>query len=208
MDKKVSDVIAAILVGIWCAGTMFMLSHTHNEPVEPKIMSSTHHIEVLESSTVPLVTYTPLVVSPAATNQSLEKPKPRYGFTDEDIYFLAQLLCGDAGYNGDGEYDFVWGALNGEMNYDEMSKVLCIVMNRVECTDGRFPNTVKEVLLQPGQFQDGSNLGKTPHPVAIEKITQWCEAYDSFDLSTQSIPETHYFYDGDGRANHTREVWR
>ena len=75
---------------------------------------------------------------------------PRYGFSYDEVYLLAQLLCGAYSYDGDGEYDFVWQALHTEINYYEVSKVLCVVMNRVR--DDRFPNTVTDVVMQKGQF--------------------------------------------------------
>lgn len=120
---------------------------------------------------------------------------PRYGFTSEDIYLLAQLLCGDASKDGDGEYDFGWDLQNGnEINYYEISKVLCVVMNRVR-DPNYFPNTVSEVILQPGQFAViPRNLKANPCPLVIEVVRAWCEAYDRYDYGIQTIPTNHLFF--------------
>jgi hypothetical protein len=137
---------------------------------------------------------------------SIVEAKPRYGFTDEDVYILAQLLCGNEDYNGDGEYDFVYAALHDEMDYYEMSKVLCVVMNRVR--NDSFPDTVSEVIFQKGQFADDRRIDTEPADIAIEKIREWCEAYDRGDLGAQSIPEDHFYFVGDGVTNTTSTTWR
>lgn len=203
MSTKNDYVFMAILVVSWIIGVWLTVGTFQTQviwkeetPVEPLVVSEA--IEIAELT----------VVRVPAVIESEPDVEVRYGFTDKDIYLLSQLLCGDAAIDGDGEYDFVWGALHDEMNYYEMSKVLCIVMNRVDCTDGRFPDTVQEVVMQTGQFQDSRNLHTRPSDIALEKVREWCEAYDNWDPGAQSIPENHYFYDGDGAMNHTREVWR
>lgn len=133
---------------------------------------------------------------------------PRYGFTYEEVYLLSQLLCGSYSYDGDGEYDFVWQAIHTEVNYYEVSKVLCVVMNRVR--DDRFPNTVTDVVMQKGQFAVmPRNAEKLPSDIAVQKVQEWCDAYDSWDLSVQCIPEDHLFFRaGPHLTNVTRVAYR
>lgn len=134
---------------------------------------------------------------------------PRYGFTDEDILLLAQLLCGQEGINGDGEYDFEYQVRDPKLypvNHYEISKVLCVVMNRTR--NKYFPDTVYDVLMQPGQFySDMSQYLKTPPTCAIEEVKNWCKSYDEWSIIMQSIPEDHLYFEGDGVMNHTRAVW-
>ena len=130
---------------------------------------------------------------------------PRYGFTGDEVYLLAQMLCGDQSVNGDGEYDFVWSALySDEIRYDQISLVLCVVMNRVRSE--QYPDNVTDVLLQEGQFAVfPANLDTTPHAVAIEKVQEWCDAYDRWDLGVQNIPKDHlYFSAGPNLTNISR----
>lgn len=135
-----------------------------------------------------------------------EYVEPRYGFTNEEVYILAQLLCGDESYDGDGEYDFVYGALHNEMNYCEMSKILCVVMNRVR--DEAFPDTISKVIFEEGQFAGYSRTDTEPSDIAIAKIQQWCESYDRWDPCVQSIPESHLYYEaGPDLTNITGESW-
>lgn len=162
---------------------------------EPQIISGSISIDQLSTAG-----------SPNIIIKTDQEPELRYGFTDEDIYLMAQLLCGSKDIHGDGEYDFVWGHMQGEMNYYEMSKVLCVIMNRVR--NDHFPDTVYDVITQPGQFVDARNIYTIPDDIAIDEIRKWCESYDNWDFGVQCIPENHLFYDGDGRENHTRETWR
>lgn len=135
--------------------------------------------------------------------------EPQYGFTEDEIYLLAQVLCGDSEIDGDGEYDFAW-AMRNEYPYDfvEVSKVLCVIMNRVK--DDRFPNTVADVILQKGQFDViPRNLQVDPGAEAIGTIEVWCEAYDYYCPDLQVIPLSHcYFEAGPNNTNITKEDWR
>ncbi len=129
---------------------------------------------------------------------------PRYGFTDEDIYLLAQLLGGDKNIDGDGEYDIDFKT---NIDHIEVNKVLGVVMNRVRSKD--FPNTVNDVVLQKGQFSVmPRNLEATPSEVGLNTVRAWCEAYDIYDLSVQTTPESHLYFTGNGVINITREHYR
>lgn len=168
------------------------------------------------SPTSPTVPSTVLLVKPeppiiAEPVVAVTEPEPvvvelRYGFTDEEVYLLAQLLCGSSKVDGDGEYDFVYTAkyFPDKLNYCEISKVLCVVMNRVRSE--QFPNTVSEVVLQKGQFSPmPKNAKKTPDDIAIQKVQEWCDAYDNWDTGVQTVPEDHlYFSAGPNLTNVTR----
>jgi len=129
---------------------------------------------------------------------------PQYGFTEEEVYLLAQLLCGDASIDGDGEFDFVWQYEHGQPYFTEMSKVLCVVMNRQR--SGEFPDNVHDIVLQSTQFSPmPENTNTTPSPIAVDIIRQWCMKYDMLDPTVQVVPEDHlYFQAGPNLTNVTR----
>ena len=139
----------------------------------------------------------------------ITEPQLRYGFTDDEIYLLAQLLCGDESVDGDGEFDFVGLCQNSEPYIDEMGKVLCVVMNRQRSNDPLYPDTVKEIVLQPGQFTPmPENSHTSPSDIAIQEVRKWCEAYDYYDPACQIVPEDHlYFSAGPNLTNVTRRMW-
>lgn len=142
-------------------------------------------------STIPL---------PEPTPEPTPEPKPRYGFTEDEIYMLAVLLCGSKYVDGDGEYDFDFG---NDERYDQISLVLCVVMNRVR--NEQFPDTVIEVITQPNQFslmKRWSEELPEVSDIALQRVREWCDAYDRYDLGTQSVPEDHLYFTGDGIENH------
>jgi len=147
----------------------------------------------------------PVVITPtpSPTQTSAEEPaepEPRYGFTEDEVYLLAQLLCGSGSKDGDGEYDIDFQT---EINYCEVTKVLCVVMNRV--WSDSFPNTVTDVVMQKGQFSVmPRNAQSTPSYIAIQMVQEWCDAYDRFDGGAQNIPEDHLYFTGNGVTNTTR----
>lgn len=128
------------------------------------------------------------------------KSAPQYGFTDKDIYLLAQVLCGDKNKSGDGEYDIDFKL---EIDYYEIGKVLCVIMNRVRSP--LFPNTIYDVVLQSKQFSVmPQNLVADPSIIALATVKIWCEAYDEYSPLVQIIPSNHLYFVGDGFTNTTR----
>ena len=151
----------------------------------------------------PIASTMPITPTPSPTQTSAEEPaepEPRYGFTEDEVYLLAQLLCGSGCKDGDGEYDIDFKT---EINYCEVAKVLCVVMNRVRSDS--FPNTVTDVVMQKGQFSAmPRNAKRTPSDIAIQTVQEWCDAYDRFDGGAQNIPEDHLYFTGNGITNTTR----
>lgn len=151
----------------------------------------------------PIVSIMPIIPTPSPTQTSAKEPaepEPRYGFTEDEVYLLAQLLCGSGSKDGDGEYDIDFKT---EINYCEVAKVLCVVMNRVRSDS--FSNTVTDVVMQKGQFSVmPSNAQRVPSDIAIQTVQEWCDAYDRFDGGAQNIPEDHLYFTGNGITNTTR----
>ena len=128
--------------------------------------------------------------------------KPRYGFTDDDIYLMATLLSGSKDVDGDGEFDIDYGR---DDEYDQISLVFSVVMNRVRSTD--WPNTVSEVIWQKGQFTPMKRwVKKLPEvsDISLQRTKEWTEAYDTYDPGVQSVPENHVYFTGDGKYNYSR----
>lgn len=127
---------------------------------------------------------------------------PRYGFTEEEVYLLAQLICGDKNIDGDGEYDIDF---QQKTNYFEVNKVLCVVMNRQRSDKFDYAETVRDVVLAEHQFAPfPKNLKAEPSEKALKVIRDWCYDYDIWDLRVQVIPEDHLYFSGRGGINVTR----
>lgn len=94
---------------------------------------------------------TPTKVIPAPT------PTP-VCYTQDDVYIMAQVMSGEC----------------YETEYDDMLRVGMTICNRVD--DSRFPNTVAEVVKQPGQIH-GYSPYTTPSEnylkAAAEVLDNW-----------------------------------
>lgn len=173
--------------------------------IEPEIANKPQ-IAVMSQEPTVLETIENVQTEPRPTEVSViapePSPEPRYGFTDDEIYLLAVLLSGSKYVDGDGEYDIDYG---NDERYDQISLVLCVVMNRVR--DERFPSTVSEVVWAEGQFSLMPNWIKSlpeVSDISLQRVTEWCTAYDGNDDGVQSVPEDHVYFSGDGRENHSR----
>ena len=211
LDKRIYFV-GVLILGLLIAdiarlvhvGTPTPMAASPSEaPTPTPTPTPTHIVSELE---IPCDTYTILynMVPHCPTAPPEPEPEPRYGFTDDEIYLLAQLLCGSGKVDGDGEYDIDF---QKNVNHLEVGKVLSVVMNRVRSEGMGFPNTVKEVVLQSGQFTVmPRNSKRTPSEKALQIVRDWCTAYDLFDPAVQVCPEDHlYFRSGPKHTNVTRK---
>lgn len=190
--RKVRNQRITVVVVLLCVLASFILIHTKDKTEQ-----------LIEANIYPSSTPTlsaEATLSPDLTTEPTEEVEVRYGFTDDDVYLLAQLLCGSKNTDGDGEYDIDFAK---EVNYYEISKVLGVVMNRVRSEE--FPDTVYDVVTAETQFSVmPANLYKEPSDIALQTVQDWCDAYDRYDLGVQCIPEDHLYFSGDGITNTTR----
>ena len=201
MNKKlIRGIIALLVIVIFTAMSVFIGTKIDNDP-----LSTPDPTE--EPNQTPEPTPEPSEDPVTSTPEPTPEPviDPVYGFTQQEIFLMAQLLCGDKNRDGDGEYDIDFG---NDDRYDQISLVLCVVMNRVN--DDRFPNTVEDVIWQNNgttyqfsvmeQWDDFNNVC-IPSDIAIQRVTEWCDAYDRGDPGAQSIPTDHVMFVGNGDEN-------
>jgi len=198
---KLHIVTIPLIAMIICGAGILTGGETFGEAPSPSPSILIDYVE-------PLVEECSSVPSDVACSPTEEPIKPIYGFTYADIVLLAQLLCGDRNVDGDGEFDFDFGK---DDRYDQISLVLCVVMNRVK--SDKYPNTVHDVVWQHyGNKYQFSVMRKWANPkkicaiseIAIQRVTEWCEAYDRGDPGAQTIPESHLYFNGNGRINKSR----
>jgi hypothetical protein len=177
--------IYVILLGIFIVGFMLgvIIGSTQEEVVET--------VQIIE---IPMV-------------EEVYTPEPVYAFTDDEIYLMAQLLCGQAGKDGDGEYDFETQIVKYEINWLEINKVLEVVMNRV-LTPGIYADNVTDVIMQPGAFSVmPRNASREPSPEVVDIVKYWCDSFNSPEY-VPSIPSDHYWFSGSRGSNVTRDHWQ
>ena len=164
------------------------------EPVEPP--------QIKMEAPEPILSRIP-ESTPAPTPTPTPEPEPpRYGFTEDEIYLMAVLLSGSKYVDGDGEFDIDYGR---DEEYDQISLILGVVMNRVRSEN--WQNTVSEVIWRKGQFSVMPQWEKglpEVSDISLQRVSDWCKAYDAHDPGVQTIPEDHFYFTGDGRYNHSR----
>lgn len=129
--------------------------------------------------------------TPEPTPEASKEPEYIMYFDEEDVIACAQMLWGEArGCSLENKIGCVW-----------------IVCNRVD--DPRFPDTVKTVIRQSGQFHGYS----TSYPatdelmdVARDVLTRWSLEKQGVEVERELSSDYLYFH-GDGAKNHFRREY-
>lgn len=95
------------------------------------------------------------IVEEVVVEEELEvpvEPTPTKNYSDDDLYWLARIISAES---------------RGESQRGQIA-VGNVVMNRVK--SDKFPNTIKEVIFQKGQFSPVSNgsINKEPYEICID----------------------------------------
>jgi len=148
------------------------------------------------------IEYVPKEPEKEFTLEEMPEIEPRYSFTDDEVYLMAVLLSGSKYVDGDGEYDIDF---YNQDNYEQIALVLNVVMNRVN--SDKFPDTVEEVIWAPGQFSPMKKWGNglpEVSDISLKIVKEWCHSYDMYEPESQTIPENHLYFSGNGVINISR----
>ena len=128
---------------------------------------------------------------PEPTPEVPKEPEYVMYFDEEDVIACARMLWGEArGCDLENQMGCVW-----------------IVCNRVD--DTRFPDTIKAVIQQPGQFHGYSaNFPATDElkEVARDVLTRWSLEKQGVEVERELHSDYLFFY-GDGVKNHFRKEY-
>lgn len=112
-------------------------------------------------------------------------------FDEEDVIACARMLWGEArGCSLENQIGCVW-----------------IVCNRVD--DPRFPDTIKAVIRQPGQFHGYSTSFPATDElmdVARDVLTRWSLEKQGVEVERE-LPSDYLYFHGDGAQNHFRREY-
>ena len=125
------------------------------------------------------------------TPEVSKEPEYIMYFDEEDVVACARMLWGEArGCDLENQMGCVW-----------------IVCNRVD--DPRFPDTIKAVIQQPGQFHGYSmSFPATDEliDVARDVLTRWSLEKQGVEIERELSSDYLFFY-GDGVQNHFRKEY-
>ena len=129
--------------------------------------------------------------SPEPTPEVSKEPEYVMYFDEEDVIACARMLWGEArGCDLENQMGCVW-----------------IVCNRVD--DTRFPDTIKAVIQQPGQFHGYSTSFPATDElmdVARDVLTRWSLEKQGVEVERELHSDYLFFY-GDGVKNHFRKEY-
>lgn len=139
----------------------------------------------------PMLSAEPMQAMPSAA-EAAQEPEAEQE-TEEEIVLLAKML---------------WGEARG-CSTTEQAACVWVALNRV--SDPRWPDTLREVLLQPEQFR-----GLREDNPATEELMALAEdvlCRRARELAGETavgrvIPEDYFFWAGDGKRNHFRKEYR
>ena len=105
-----------------------------------------------------------------------------YAYTDDDLYILSHIISAEA----------------GNCCEDMMLSVGSVVLNRV--SDDRFPNTIAEVVFQPGQYAptwDGAYYNEPTEEAqkVAKRLLEEGSAIDSSVVWQAEFPQGNGIYD-------------
>ena len=143
-----------------------------------------------QAASEPMLTAEPMQIAIPAAEAAQE---PETEQEEETIVLLAKML---------------WGEARG-CSTTEQTACVWVALNRV--SDPRWPDTLREVLLQPEQFR-----GLREDNPATEELMALAEdvlSRRARELAGEAavgrvIPEDYFFWAGDGKRNHFRKEYR
>lgn len=113
--------------------------------------------------------------------------------TEEEIVLLAKML---------------WGEARG-CSTTEQAACVWVALNRVG--DPRWPDTLREVLLQPEQFRglrEDNPATEELMALAEDVLSRRARELAGETAVGRVIPEDYFFWAGDGKRNHFRKEYR
>lgn len=113
--------------------------------------------------------------------------------TEEEIVLLAKML---------------WGEARG-CSTTEQAACVWVALNRV--SDPRWPDTLREVLLQPEQFRglrEDNPATEELMALAEDVLSRRARELAGETAVGRVIPEDYFFWAGDGKRNHFRKEYK
>lgn len=139
----------------------------------------------------PMLSAEPMQAMPSAA-EAAQEPETEQE-TEEEIVLLAKML---------------WGEARG-CSTTEQAACVWVALNRVG--DPRWPDTLREVLLQPEQFRglrEDNPATEELMALAEDVLSRRARELAGETAVGRVIPEDYFFWAGDGKRNHFRKEYK
>ena len=133
----------------------------------------------------------PPAVSPTPSPEPTPDPEPPHPFTEEEVVMLAKTIGAEA-------YIVPSKARQAAVGW--------CALNRLD--DGRFGDTLAEVLTTPYQFayREDAELYPEMLDLAEDILCLWAAEKDGDLVMGRTLPAEYLYFEGDGRENHFRKT--
>ena len=192
---KLSILLNVVLVSVL---SIFYLQNQRIEVVTTKDkinpITTAEYTAVVNTSTneVGVLVKEPIVESFIPTPSEPTQPARTY-YTPSDVNILSRLVYGE----GRG------------LNKTEMSAIVWVVLNRVDSP--LFPNSIYEVIMQPGQFythEPNFPVWDNIQELVIDVLNRWSSEKNGVADVGRTLPNDYFFYWGDGYHNYFRKGYK
>ena len=139
----------------------------------------------------PMLSAEPMQQTMRSAAEAAQEPEAAQE-TEEEIVLLAKML---------------WGEARG-CSTTEQAACVWVALNRV--SDPRWPDTLREVLLQPEQFRglrEDNPATEELMALAEDVLSRRARELAGETAVGRVIPEDYFFWAGDGKRNHFRKEY-
>lgn len=145
-------------------------------------------------------TVEPVLISEKVYTINTKSSEPREAFNIKEVNALSR---------------FVYGEARG-CSIEQQSACVWCVLNRVDSDNEYFPNTIIEVIEQPGQFfgyKESFPIILEIQEVVIDVLMRWAAEADGVKDVCRVLPKEYLYFSGDGNQNYftkeynSTDVW-
>lgn len=121
-------------------------------------------------------------------DNAVEEPIVMY-YTENDVTMIAKVLYREC---------------RGVPSITEQACVAWTILNRVD--DGRFGNSISEVITRPNQFAYKSDTPVTDdlYALALDVLTRWNAEQNGMENMGRVLPKEYLYFSGSGGHNYFR----
>lgn len=143
-------------------------------------------------------TVEPTLISEKVYTINTKSSEPREAFNIEEVNALSRLVYGEA----------------RGCNIEQQAACVWCVLNRVD--NEYFPNTIIEVIEQPGQFfgyKESFPITPEIQEVVLDVLMRWAAEVDGVKDVCRVLPKEYLYFSGDGKQNYfttkynSNDVW-
>lgn len=191
--KKLIFGLSCILVVLlfMLAGNRLFYENTIGATSDIECVNPVEIMQILHTNKYEIPLEEPIETQEIQIDITINEPDndiKEYELNEKDVILLAKL---------------VWGEAMG-LNKFEQSAVIWCVLNRVDSNSKHFPDTIKEVILQPNQFSGYHKWCPVRDDIkelVEDVLIRWYMEKDGIENVGRTLPKNYYYFRGFQKHN-------